>query len=178
MRSSAKVGIVLAALGAGAIVGCRADGERSGVDEWHGPPRSDGVNPLAYDRDVFQFLLQDHAKIRREVAEVEGGVRTVTESDDPVVAARIVDHAESMKRRLHAKARLRQWDPIFVAMFDHADDIKMTVERTGKGVIVTETSAVPRVAALIREHARVVSGFVAHGVEEASNEHPVPAEAR
>ncbi len=174
MRSFAKVGVVLAVFGAGAIMGCRAESEHSVADEWHGSPRSDGVNPLAYDRDVFQSLLQDHAKIRREVAEVEGGVRTVTESDDPVVAARIVVHAETMKRRLHAKARLRQWDPIFVAMFDHADDITMTVERTDTGVIVTETSAVPRVAALIREHARVVSGFVAYGVEEASNEHPVP----
>ena len=70
--------------------------------------------------------------------------------------------------------RLRQWDPLYVAVFDHAKTITLKVEKIPTGVRVTETSTDPAVTAVIRAHAKVVSGFVDRGFEESSKEHPVP----
>lgn len=126
---------------------------------------------LAYDRDVFTALLEDHHKIRRSVEELPDGIRSTTESDDPAVAAHIRDHVFAMKARVETGRRLRQWDPIYVAIFDAADAIVITVEPTARGAIVTETSADASIAALIKSHAKVVSGFVSHGFEESARAH-------
>ena len=41
------------------------------------------------DHEVFQFLLTHHKKITRSVKELPNGVETLTESNDPEIAARI-----------------------------------------------------------------------------------------
>ena len=129
---------------------------------------------LAYDRGVFHDLLQDHDKIRRTYTEVEGGVEARTESDDPRIAGLLKDHVMAMKGRIESGRRLRQWDPLYVAVFDHAGKIRLTVTATEKGVVVRETSEDPAVAALIRAHAGVVSGFAARGFDESAEAHAVP----
>ena len=130
---------------------------------------------IAYDRDVFQTLLGNHESIRRETHEIATGIETVTESDDPEIAALIRDHVVAMKVRIENGARLRQWDPMFVAVFDNADKIHMEYENTPKGIKVREVSDDPYVARLIQAHAKMVSGFVARGTEESALAHEPPA---
>ena len=137
------------------------------------PDTTAAKGTLAYDRGVFSEMLEKHDKIRREFREIDGGIEAVTESDDPKVAALIVDHVEAMKGRIETGRRLRQWDPLYVAVFNDATKISLTIERTGKGVRVRETSNDPMVVALIRQHAGVVSKFAARGSEESALEHPV-----
>lgn len=141
-----------------------------------GPAAEEPAAPgtLAYDRGVFHDLLQDHEKIRRTVTEVEGGVEARTESDDPRVAGLLKDHVMAMKGRIETGRRLRQWDPLYVAVFDQAEKIRLTVTPTEKGVVVRETSEDPGVAALIRAHAGVVSAFAARGFDESAEAHAVP----
>ena len=134
-------------------------------------------HPLAHDRDAFHALLAAHGDVRRTVELLPDGVATLTESDDPAVAARIVDHVEAMAGRLADGRRLRQWDPLFVALFDRGEGIELSVERTGHGVRVRETSADPQVVALIQAHAGAVDGFVARGFDAVHEAHPVPASA-
>jgi hypothetical protein len=129
----------------------------------------------AYDQDVFLTLLGNHERIRRTVREIPGGVETVTESDQPVVAALIRDHVHAMKGRLEDGRRLRQWDPLFRAVFDRAGQIDIVIEDTPNGVLVRETSTDADVARLIRAHAEVVSGFVARGTDESRLAHEPPA---
>jgi uncharacterized protein len=146
-----------------AVVGCagkQADAPKPGT--------------VAYDRSVFEALLRDHRKIRREVTDLEDGVLTVTESDDPAVAARIVDHVTAMKLRMEEGRRIRQWDPIYVAMFDDAEKVRIDIEPTGKGVRVRETASDAKTVRLIKEHAKVVTGFVTRGFEESRVAHPAP----
>lgn len=50
----------------------------------------------------------------------------------------------------------------------------MRSEATEKGVKVIETSTDPKVAALIKAHAQVVSKFIENGRAEAMRNHPVP----
>lgn len=126
------------------------------------------------DQDVFHYLLEHHAEIRRTVKPLEDGVETLTESDNPQVAKRIQEHVAAMHARVKSGQGLRFWDDLFVALFRHHAKIEMVVKDTPKGSKVVETSPDPTVVALIRAHAQVVSLFVAHGFDEAHKNHPVP----
>lgn len=126
------------------------------------------------DREIFQFLLSNHDKIKRTVRELPNGVETLTESDIPEIAAKIKEHVEWMADRIKTASPIRLRDPLFAEIFKHTDKIKMQHDDTDKGVRVTETSDDPYVAKLIQAHAKVVSGFVDRGFAEAMKNHPVP----
>lgn len=136
---------------------------------------SPAPDSLAHDKSVFTALLTDHESIHRTVTELPDGIEATTESDDPAVAARLVDHVTAMKSRLHDGRRVRQWDPLYIAIFDDADNVHLEITPTGKGVKVRETSTKPETIALIKQHAGVVTGYVDHGFEESARAHPVPA---
>ena len=123
---------------------------------------------------MFQFLLKHHDKIQRTVKNLPNGVETLTESNDPEVAAQIKEHVEWMEYRIKNTHPIRMRDPLFAELFRHTDKIKMIHEDTVKGVRVVETSADPKVARLIQAHAQVVSKFVKHGFAEAMKPHAVP----
>lgn len=138
-------------------------GGRHGGDERH-----------EADHVVFQFLLQNHDKIKRNVKELPTGVETLTESDTPEVAAKIKEHVEWMEHRVVNVNPIRMRDPLFAEIFRHAEKIKMVHEETENGVRVTETSDAPYVVKLIQAHAKVVSGFVERGFTEAMKNHAIP----
>ncbi len=149
----------------------------------HGGPGQAGKGPhrghghdQRHDEDHkdFQFLLTNHDKITRDVQELPNGVETVTESDIPDIAARIKKHVKWMQYRVEETKPIRMRDPLFAELFRHTDKIKMVVVETDKGVRVTETSDDPYVAKLIKAHAKIVSGFVARGFDEAMKNHSVP----
>jgi hypothetical protein len=129
------------------------------------------------DQEIFHFLLEHHAEIRRSVKRLDKGVETLTESDNKEVASKLQAHVASMHERIKAGRGLRFWDDLFVAIFNNYDQIQMTVEKTEKGVKVIEISDQPAVVRLIQAHADVVSQFVAQGFDEAHKNHPVPVSA-
>lgn len=165
-----------AAITACALLGaCAAKGGNNTPP--HGRFSDAAPGTIAYDRDVFSALLANHESIRRTVTVRPDGVSTLTESDDPEIAERLRVHVAAMKARLEGGHRLRQWDPIYVAVFDDAPKVSLAFEPTPAGIRVTETSTDPRTIRLIQAHASVVSGFVAHGFDEAGKAHAVPADA-
>ena len=145
--------------------GVRQQGQQHGHDDRHNA-----------DREVFQFLLQNHEKINRTVKELPDGVETLTESDTPEIADKIKEHVEWMEYRIEKTHPIRMRDPLFAELFQHTDKIKMVHEDTEKGVRVIETSDDPYVVKLIQAHAKTVSGFVARGFAEAMKNHAVPEE--
>ncbi|MFM8477991.1 MAG: methyltransferase domain-containing protein, partial [Planctomycetaceae bacterium] len=130
---------------------------------------------MSTDMEVFHYLLERHADIRRKVQVIEHGVETLTESDSPEVAGKIQEHVAAMQVRMQKGQGLRFWDPLFAAIFEQYQAIEMQVENTEHGVRVIETSRTPAVALLIKAHAAVVTRFVERGFEEAHESHPVPA---
>jgi hypothetical protein len=126
------------------------------------------------DRDTFHSLLANHDKITRTVKMRKDGVVTVTESDDADVASKIREHAEAMHARVTQNNPIRRRDPLFDALFAHAEHIKMKVKKTDNGVKVVETSHDPYTVKLIQAHAQVVSLFVEKGFLEAPKNHEVP----
>ncbi len=134
------------------------------------PPKPDpyaNVNTVARDRDVWQQLLSDHGSIRRVLRHSEkdgvGTVETLTESDDPKVAAHIIDHAKAMRERMKVGAVVRIWDPVFKELFENHARVTLDVTPTEKGVKVVESSSDPQTIALMRSHAIGVSAFVRSG---------------
>lgn len=131
------------------------------------PSDAPKTNSRAYDRGVWQQLLADHTSIHRVVRHREengvGIVEAVTESSDPDVAARIIDHARSMKARMETGEHVRMWDPVFKELFANHDKVKLDVTPTEKGVKIVESSDDPATVALLRSHAMGVSDFVRAG---------------
>lgn len=137
---------------------------------------SRGMGPeMMEDMGVIRSMLMNHEKIERRVENLENGVRTRTESDDPEVAAAIQTHVRQMKERVEEKKPIRQMDPLFREIFEHADKIEMQIEDTEHGVIVVETSEDPQVVKLIQQHAnRAVSEFAEKGMQRAMQPTPLP----
>ena len=129
----------------------------------------------AHDKQVFQILLDRHDHIRREVFLDDRGMRALTRSDDPELVALLHDHVPAMHRRLQEGFALRRWDPLYNAIFEHADQIHMHITLLADGVEVVETGDTPEVVALLHAHAKAVDGFVARGREAAANPTEVPA---
>lgn len=126
------------------------------------------------DMQAIHKLLGENKKVRREVKRIPQGVEATTESDDPKVGAMIYEHTLAMAARLKEKRPIRQWDPLFALIFDHADKIELQVTQTKKGVQIRETSADPYLVKAIQSHAASVTGFVHEGMMGMAREHPVP----
>src|SRR5690606_27771115 len=93
-----------------------------------------GDPSFVHDRDVFHYLLEHHKLIRRSVKNLPNGVESLTESDNADVARKLQDHVPAMYKRMKESRPVRMWDPLFVELFKHGDKVKMTVEKTAKGV--------------------------------------------
>jgi len=139
----------------------------------HGPRGGDPA--FAADRELFHFLLQHRAEIRREVTLLDNGVETLTESDEPEVVSAIRKHVASMEARVKDKKSIHRRDPLFAELFRHADQITFANERTNNGMRVIETASDPYVVKLIQSHANVVSLFIKHGFAEVHRNHDLPA---
>lgn len=134
-----------------------------------------GDQAFAVDRELFHELLRHRADIRREVKRTANGVETLTESNNPQVAAAIQEHVASMEKRVKDNKPIHRRDPLFAEVLRHADRIKFAYEKTTRGMRVTETTDDPYVVKLIQAHAEVVSLFVKHGFEEVHRNHDLPS---
>lgn len=137
-----------------------------------GPPGQSGGPP---DRETLHALLSGHAGITRSFREIPGGIESETTAADPELARRLRSHVPEMKARLEEGRPVRRWDPVFAALFERADRIRMEVEEIPGGVRVRETSEDPETTALIRAHAARVSEFVAEGFATVHEPTPLPA---
>lgn len=126
------------------------------------------------DRELFLYLVDHRGEIDRQVKQLNNGVETVTESDNPAVAAKIQQHVERMKRRVEQGPPIRMRDPLFAELFRHADKISLKVERTDHGMRVRETSDDEQTVRLIQAHAAVVTQFLENGRPEVRANHAVP----
>ena len=159
---AAAVALPQAGTAATAAPACRGGGMQHG-----GGMQGDHGEDMA----AIHFLFAHRAEISRTVTEIPRGVRTLTETDDPAVAAQLRGHVEAMYARLKEGRPIHARDPLFAALFRNADRIDVRIEKTAKGLRVSETSADAEVVKLIRKHAEVVSLFLANGMPEMMKSH-------
>jgi len=123
-----------------------------------------GDAAFADDMRLVHAMLVDNTKIRRTVENLPDGIRTVTESDDPAVARAINAHVASMEKRLKEGRLFNLFSPTLPVLFENKDKIRTVVEITGKGAIVTQTTAEPKVASALQAHALEVSELAREGM--------------
>eukprot|EP00775_Hariotina_reticulata_P010890 gene10889-11044_t len=132
---------------------------------------------------TIHSLLANHNAVNRVYYKTSTGIKSTTESEDPLVAGWIQQHVKEMEQLLHScatescPAMPHGWDPLFNAVYRNAANIDLKVINTRKGVFVEETGKDAAAAALVQAHAAVVSGFAKYGMAEAMRAHPLPAAA-
>lgn len=121
----------------------------------------------AGDMSAIHELAANHDRIRRKVTNLPDGIRTVTESDDPRIAQLIKEHVARMGQRVRAGKMMGVpiESPAVHEMYANKDKIRTTTEATANGIIVTQTSSDPKIAALLQEHAVEVTALVKGGME-------------
>ncbi len=157
-------------------LGIAADAQDHSQHQGQGKGKMGGMMGEGRQQDMqtIHALFTEHKKITRTIRNIDKGVETRTESDDPKVQAMIKEHVAAMYKRLANKQPIRMWDPLFAELFKHADKIKMELTTTAKGIQVVETSDDPYVVKLIQAHAVGVSEFVKEGMPSMHKEHPLP----
>ncbi|HWM49341.1 MAG TPA: hypothetical protein VNR11_20770 [Xanthobacteraceae bacterium] len=111
-------------------------------------------------------MLVNHDLIKRTVTNLPDGIRTVTESDDPEMAATIASHVAGMGERVKEgrDPDLPIQSPTLKIIFRNKDKIKTTYESTPKGVVVIQTSDDPETVAALQKHAGEVSDLARRGM--------------
>ncbi|MBF2078129.1 MAG: hypothetical protein IGR76_06305 [Synechococcales cyanobacterium T60_A2020_003] len=145
-----------------------------GNSDWDDMPHMRG-NSDWDDMQVIHQLFVNHDSIQRTVEEIPGGIRAVTESDDPQIAALIQEHVTEMYDRIDEGQGFTMMSPTLPEMFVNAEHYDRQVELTPNGVAITETSEDPEIVALIREHGQEVNEFVAEGMVAMMNAGRCPA---
>jgi hypothetical protein len=118
------------------------------------------------EMSVIHELVVNHDRIKRTVTNLPDGIRTITESDDPQIAAFIKEHVASMDQRVSAKSDpgLPIESPALRTILRNGDKVRLSTETTATGVIVTQTSADPDTVRALQEHAAEVSDLVQRGM--------------
>jgi hypothetical protein len=118
------------------------------------------------ERADLHGLFFNHDRIKRTVTNLPDGIRTVTESDDPEVAATIKKHVADMGKRLE-QARdpgLPIESPALHSLFRDKDKIKTAYETTEKGIIVVQTSTDASAVKALQDHAAEVTDLAQRGM--------------
>ena len=111
-------------------------------------------------------LVMNHDRIRRTVMNLPNGVRTVTESDDPRLAALIREHVVTTVARVETgdDPGLPMETPALRAIFRYNRKVRTSTDTTASGIIVVQTSDDSATVAALQQHASEVSALVEGGM--------------
>ncbi|MDH3206869.1 MAG: hypothetical protein OEO79_09660 [Gemmatimonadota bacterium] len=123
-----------------------------------------GDADFATDMGIVHELLVAHEAIDRTVTNLPNGVSTLTESDDPQVAAYIKAHVASMDQRLVNGEVFNVTSSTIPTIFENAERIHTEIEETATGVMFTQTTEDPELVATLQAHAEEVSELARDGM--------------
>lgn len=130
------------------------------------------------DMATIHNLIDNRRDIRRIVNVTDDGIHSTTWSENEEVSAWIKQHVAEMSALLESSAgRIRQWDDLFVKVFDMRDSHTMQHHERDdeKGVVVEQHGINKCAIGLVQAHAEIVSAFVERGYDEMHKNHEVPA---
>lgn len=132
-----------------------------------------GGNATMDERRDLHDLFSNHDRIKRTVTNLPNGIRTVTESDDPEVAATIKKHVAEMGKRVEEgrDPGLPIESPALHSIFRDKDKIKTAYETTEKGIIVVQTSTDASAVKALQDHAAEVTDLAQRGMVAAARGH-------
>jgi hypothetical protein len=111
-------------------------------------------------------MLFNHDSIKRTVTNLPNGIRTVTESDNPEMAATIASHVAGMGKRVKEgrDPDLPIQSQTLKIIFKNRDKITTTYESIPKGVVVLQTSDDSETVAALQKHAAEVTDLANRGM--------------
>lgn len=127
------------------------------------------------DQALFSKLLEEHQQLKRSTTKLSNGICSQTTSDNPDLARIIQEHVEGMEKRFGMGRAIRSWDPLFAALFEYKDQIKMEYRNIDNGVEAVLTSEDPKIIELIHCHDLTLHGFVDEGFDAGGKESPKPS---
>ena len=132
------------------------------------------------EMDEIHGMLFNHDSIKRTVTNLPNGIRTVTESDDPEMAATIASHVAGMGKRVKEgrDPDLPIQSPTLKIIFKNRDKITTTYESTPKGIVVVQTSDDAETVAALQKHAAEVTDLANRGMVAAHETMMKNAQAR
>lgn len=116
------------------------------------------------DMQTVHELLAGYEQITRTVTLLENGVQTLTESDDPQVAAYLKEHVASMDERLGTGEVFNVMSSTIPTIFEQADRIHTEIEETETGVLFIQTTDDPELVAVLQAHAAEVTELADEGM--------------
>lgn len=122
------------------------------------------ADDFAADMGIVHEMLMAHDAIARTVINLPNGVRTVTESDDPQVAAYIKAHVASMDQRLATGEVFNMNSSTIPRIFASAERIHTEIVETSTGVEFTQTTEDPELVSTLQAHAAEVSELAREGM--------------
>lgn len=134
----------------------------------------------ATEMDEIHSMLFNHDRIKHTVTNLPNGIRTVTESDDPEIAATIASHVVGMGKRVKdgRDPDLPIQSPTLKVIFKNRDKITTTYESTPKGIVVIQTSDDAETVAALQRHAAEVTDLADRGMVAAHETMMKNAQAR
>jgi len=141
----------------------------------HGNHKHDEVNmPGLQGKDTTEAEVNDlknifknHKKIKREVGNIENGIKTITESKDEKVRQSIIDHVTMMVTRMQEgkNPEVMIQSPILTKLFDYYQEIDTEIELSDDGIALIQTSKNPKVVELLQKHASEINDMVDRGMQ-------------
>ena len=119
------------------------------------------------DMSLIHGLILNHDRITRTVTDLPNGIRTVTESNDSLLAARIKQHVATMTARV-ASSKDPGWpmeSEALRTLYKNSALIRTRVESTVKGILVEQTSTDSATVSALQTHAAEVTALVEGGME-------------
>ena len=96
------------------------------------------------DMQVYMEMFQHHSEIRRSVEQLKNGVRTVTESSNPRIAAFLQSHVAKMYQHVAQVQEVRCMSDSLPTMFRNSSRYRRRLMATPHGVAIEETRTIPR----------------------------------
>lgn len=125
-----------------------------------------GGGMMGGDMRTIHQLFANHNLIDRKVEEIPGGIRAITESENPQIAALIKTHVAKMYQRMdnNQGIPMMMMSSTLPTMAENSDRYNRELKITSKGIVVTETSNDPDMISVIRDHAQEINQFVKEGM--------------
>lgn len=126
------------------------------------------------DQALFKQLLEQHHQLQRQTVKLANGIKAQTIADNKALVKVLQQHVVGMEKRFAKGRAIRSWDPLFAALFEYKDQMKMEYRMLPNGVEAVLTSEEPKLVELIQAHDLTLHGFVDKGFAASKNESPKP----
>ncbi|MCH8530684.1 MAG: hypothetical protein LAT65_07525 [Saccharospirillum sp.] len=125
-----------------------------------------GTDTTQAEERELALLFANHQLLSRNVTHLPNGIETLTESDNPELAAILISHVVGMINRADTgrDPGVVIQSPTLDDLFQNRGDIQTHIETTTNGIKVVQTASDPNSVKALHTHADEVTDMVERGM--------------